>query len=129
MRSPRACPKQTTRLSPDFQYQAICEASTTTEPHEHPKPKSQEIRTLTEAVLETAGEMLQVAHATSAGGLSSLALDAPVVCIAQRPKEKGWRWGIRIQISNAPEISRIVVPSTPDPSFSVHVCRISEGKC
>lgn len=37
------------------------------------------IHTLTEMVLEAAGDMLQVAHATSASGLSSLALDAPVV--------------------------------------------------
>lgn len=36
-----------------------------------------------EAVLEPPGNVLQVAHAASAGGLSPLALVAPVVC---------WRW-------------------------------------
>lgn len=36
--------------------------------------------TLTEAVLEAAGQVLQVAHAASAGGLTANRLLAPLVC-------------------------------------------------
>jgi hypothetical protein len=36
--------------------------------------------TLTEAVLEATGDVLQVAHTAGTGGLSALSLDGPVDC-------------------------------------------------
>ena len=41
---------------------------------------SRAVLTLAEAVLEAAGQVLHVTHATSSGGLASDGLDRPVVC-------------------------------------------------
>jgi hypothetical protein len=70
------------------------------------------LRALTESVLEQAGEVAEVAHASCSGGASSLTLDAPVV---------GTFAGVRVTASRALALLNVVRPPAATNAESVRL--------